>query len=113
MGATGTGESRLSVDLATHFRGQIINSDKMQVVVYIEKILKTQRVPIIDGGSNSYIEKLVEDLVFMFKYKYDSFFIWIDVEQLVLNRRVDMTVNQMVKAALVDEMRQIFIPDAD
>uniref|UniRef100_M1DTW7 Isopentenyltransferase n=1 Tax=Solanum tuberosum TaxID=4113 RepID=M1DTW7_SOLTU len=31
MGATGTGKSRLSVDLATNFRGEIINSDKMQV----------------------------------------------------------------------------------
>ena len=30
MGATGTGKSRLSVDLATHFRGEIINSEKMQ-----------------------------------------------------------------------------------
>nr|XP_010313572.1 adenylate isopentenyltransferase 5, chloroplastic-like [Solanum lycopersicum] len=155
MGATGTGKSRLSVDLATHFRGEIINSDKMQVykgleivtnkithtekqgvrhyllgeiepdtdftakdfclqaIIYIEKILKTQCVPIIVGGSNSYIEKLVEDPVFMFKYKYDSCFIWIDVEQSVLNRRVDMRVDQMVKAGLVDEVRQIFIPDAD
>nr|XP_025883842.1 adenylate isopentenyltransferase 5, chloroplastic-like [Solanum lycopersicum] len=155
MGATGTGKSHLSVDLATHFRGEIINSDKMQVykgleivtnkmthtekqgvrhyllgeiepdsdftaedfclqaIIYIEKIMKTQRVPIIVGGSNSYIEKLVEDHVFMFKYKYDSCFIWIDVEQSVLNRRVDMRVDQMVKAGLVDEVRQIFIPDAD
>uniref|UniRef100_A0A3Q7IUF0 adenylate dimethylallyltransferase (ADP/ATP-dependent) n=1 Tax=Solanum lycopersicum TaxID=4081 RepID=A0A3Q7IUF0_SOLLC len=85
----------------------------LQAVVYIEKIQKTQRVPIIVGGSNSYIEKLVEDPVFMFKYKYDSCFIWIDVEQSVLNRRVDMRVDQMVKAGLVDEVRQIFIPDAD
>nr|XP_004250613.1 adenylate isopentenyltransferase 3, chloroplastic-like [Solanum lycopersicum] len=69
----------------------------LQVVVYIEKIMKTQRVPIIVGGSNSYIEKHVEDPVFMFKYKYDSCFIWIDVEQLVWNRRVDMRVDQMVK----------------
>uniref|UniRef100_A0A3Q7HPR5 Isopentenyltransferase n=1 Tax=Solanum lycopersicum TaxID=4081 RepID=A0A3Q7HPR5_SOLLC len=85
----------------------------LQAIVYIEKILKTQRVPIIVGGSNSYIEKLVEDPVFMFKYKYDCCFIWIDVEQSVLNRRVDMRVDQMVKAGLVDEVRQIFIPDAD
>ncbi|XP_069146909.1 adenylate isopentenyltransferase 5, chloroplastic-like [Solanum lycopersicum] len=148
MVATGTGKSRLSIDVATHFGGEIINSDKMQVykgleivtnkithaekqgeiephsdftaedfclqvVVYIEKILKTQCVPIIVGGSNSYIEKLVEDPVFMFKYKYDSFFIWIDSEQSVLNRRVYMRVNQMVKAGLVDEVRQIFIPDVD
>uniref|UniRef100_A0A3Q7HM30 Uncharacterized protein n=1 Tax=Solanum lycopersicum TaxID=4081 RepID=A0A3Q7HM30_SOLLC len=73
----------------------------------------TQRVQIIVGGSNSYIEKLVEDHVFMFKYKYDSCFIWIDVEQSVLNRRVDMRVDQMVKAGLMDEVRQIYIPDAN
>ncbi|XP_069146920.1 adenylate isopentenyltransferase 5, chloroplastic-like [Solanum lycopersicum] len=128
MGATGTEKSRLSVDVATHFGGEMINSDKMQVykgleivtnkithaekqgvrhyllgeiepdsdftaedfclqaVVYIEKIQKTQRVPIIVGGSNSYIGKLVEDPVFMFKWLVDE---------------------------LVDEVRQIFIPDAD
>ena len=73
----------------------------MQAVVYIEKIQKTQRVPIIVGGSNSYIEKLVEDPVFTFKYKYDCCFIWIDVEQSVLNRRVDMRVDQMVKAGIL------------
>ncbi|KAG5609642.1 hypothetical protein H5410_020923, partial [Solanum commersonii] len=53
----------------------------------------TQRVPIIVGGSNSYIENLVEDL------------------QSILNRRVDMRVDQMVNA--VDKVQQIFIPDAD
>ena len=67
-------------------------------IVYIENILKTQCVPIIVGGSNSYIEKLVEDPVLMFKYKYDSCFIWIDVEQSVLNRRVDTRVDEMVNA---------------
>uniref|UniRef100_M1DFQ1 adenylate dimethylallyltransferase (ADP/ATP-dependent) n=1 Tax=Solanum tuberosum TaxID=4113 RepID=M1DFQ1_SOLTU len=49
----------------------------------------------------------------MFKYKYGSCFIWIDVEQSVLNRRVDLRVDEMVNAGLVDEVRQIFIPDAD
>uniref|UniRef100_A0A3Q7JL49 Uncharacterized protein n=1 Tax=Solanum lycopersicum TaxID=4081 RepID=A0A3Q7JL49_SOLLC len=85
----------------------------LQVVVYIQKVLKSQRVPIIIGGSNSYIEKHLKDPMFMFIYKYDSFFILIDVEQSVLNNRVDMRVDQMVKAGLVDEVRQIFIPDAD
>uniref|UniRef100_M1DPH4 Isopentenyltransferase n=1 Tax=Solanum tuberosum TaxID=4113 RepID=M1DPH4_SOLTU len=117
MEATGTGKYHLYVDLATHFRGEIINSEKVQVymglgivtnkitnaekqgvrhyllgeiepdsdfttediylksIVYIENILKTQCVPIIVGESNSYIEKLVEDPVFMFKYKSDCFFI--------------------------------------
>uniref|UniRef100_A0A3Q7IUD4 Adenylate isopentenyltransferase n=1 Tax=Solanum lycopersicum TaxID=4081 RepID=A0A3Q7IUD4_SOLLC len=77
----------------------------LQVVLYIEKILRSQRVPIIVGGSNSYIEKLLEDPVFMFKYKDDSFFIWIDVEQSVLNSRIDMGVDQLVKKGLVDEMQ--------
>uniref|UniRef100_A0A3Q7IY51 Adenylate isopentenyltransferase n=1 Tax=Solanum lycopersicum TaxID=4081 RepID=A0A3Q7IY51_SOLLC len=88
----------------------------LQAIITIEKKLKTQRVPIIVGGSNSYIQKLVEDPVLMFKYKYDSCFIWIDIEQSFLNRRVDMRVDQMVKAVnfwLVDEVRQIFIRDAD
>lgn len=31
MGATGTGKSRLSIDLATQFPVEVINSDKMQV----------------------------------------------------------------------------------
>ncbi|KAG5609608.1 hypothetical protein H5410_020889 [Solanum commersonii] len=73
---------------------------------------KTQRIPIIVEGSDSYIEKLVEDPVFKFKYKYDTYFIWIDVEQPFLNRRVDMRVDEMVNAGLVDEVRQIVIPDA-
>jgi len=70
----------------------------LKSIVYIENILKTQCVPIIVGGSNSYVEKLVEDPVFMFKYKYDSCFIWIDVEKSVLNRRVDTRVDEMVTA---------------
>ncbi|WMV07757.1 hypothetical protein MTR67_001142 [Solanum verrucosum] len=144
MGATGTGISRLSVDLATYFQGEIINSDKMQVykgleivtnqithaekqgvqhylldihiceidldsnftaeelclksIVYIEFFLKTQCVPIIVGVSNSYIEKLVEDPTFLFSHKYDSSFIWINLEQLVLNRRVHTRVDEMVNA---------------
>ncbi|WMV07753.1 hypothetical protein MTR67_001138, partial [Solanum verrucosum] len=82
-----------------------------EIIYYIEVFLKTQCVPIIVGGSNSIIEKLVEDPVFMFKHKYDSCFIWIDVEQSVLNRRVDTRVDEMVNAGLVDEVRQIFISD--
>ncbi|WMV07706.1 hypothetical protein MTR67_001091 [Solanum verrucosum] len=82
-------------------------------MVYIDFFLKTHCVSIIIGGSNLYIEKLVQKPMFMFKYKYDSYFIWIDVEQLVLNHRVDTRVDEMVNAGLVDEVRQIFIPDAD
>uniref|UniRef100_A0A3Q7HPG6 Uncharacterized protein n=1 Tax=Solanum lycopersicum TaxID=4081 RepID=A0A3Q7HPG6_SOLLC len=77
----------------------------LQVVVYIEKLLKTQRLQIVIGGSNSSCVHV--------KYKYDNCFILIDVEQSVLNRIVDMRVDQMVKAGLVGEGRYIFIPDVD
>ncbi|KAG5629947.1 hypothetical protein H5410_001664 [Solanum commersonii] len=133
MGETGTGKYRLSVDLATHFRGEIMTSKKMQLykgleivtnnitytekqgeiepdsdftakdfylksIIYIEFFWKIQCVPIIVGRSNSYIEKHVEDPVFMFKYKCDSYFIQIDVEQSILNRRVDTRVDEIVNA---------------
>ncbi|KAG5629653.1 hypothetical protein H5410_001370 [Solanum commersonii] len=55
----------------------------------------------------------MENHVFMFKHKNDSWFIWIDVEKSVLNRRVDTRVDEMVNARLVDEVRQIFIQDVD
>ncbi|XP_060169311.1 adenylate isopentenyltransferase 3, chloroplastic-like [Lycium barbarum] len=155
MGATGTGKTRLSVHLATHFKGEIINSDKMQVykgldivtnkitdyekqgvphhllgeiepdveftaedfcsqaIFYIESISKSGCVPIIVGGSNSYIEKLVEDPEFMFKSKYDCCFIWVDVALPVLFSFVRVRVDQMVNAGLVNEVRGIFVPDAD
>ncbi|KAG5610075.1 hypothetical protein H5410_021356 [Solanum commersonii] len=82
------GKSRLSVDLATHFRGEIINSDKMQVklsqIPTSGPEISTQCLSIIIGGSNSYIEKLMEDPVFMS-----------NIKQSVLNRRVDMKVDEM------------------
>ncbi|KAM3309317.1 adenylate isopentenyltransferase 5, chloroplastic-like [Capsicum chacoense] len=155
LGATGTGKSRLSVDLATHFSAEIINSDKMQVykgldivtnkitdsekqgvthyllgeidpdsdftaedfydqaIFYIEKIISRGYVPIIVGGSNSYIEKLVENPTFTFKSKYDSCFIWIDVDVSTLENFLHKRVDHMVQAGLVDEVREIFSPEAD
>lgn len=104
MGATGTGKSRLSVDLATRFSGEIINSDKMQVYKGLEittnqisipercgvphhllgelpmddgeltaskfksmasqdisEIVSRGNLPIIAGGSNSFIHALLVD----------------------------------------------------
>ncbi|XP_016576707.2 adenylate isopentenyltransferase 5, chloroplastic-like [Capsicum annuum] len=155
LGATGTGKSRLSIDLATHFSAEIINSDKMQVykgldivtnkitdsekqgvthyllgeidphsdftaedfydqaIFYIEKIISRGYVPIIVGGSNSYIENLVENPTFMFKSKYDSCFIWIDVDVSALEPFLHKRVDHMVQAGLVDEVREIFSPEAD
>ncbi|KAL0370539.1 UNVERIFIED_CONTAM: Adenylate isopentenyltransferase 3, chloroplastic [Sesamum angustifolium] len=102
LGATGTGKSRLSIDLATRFAAEVINSDKMQVYqgldvatnkitdaeqcgvphhllgivdpesdfsasdframasVSLMSILRRRHLPIVVGGSNSFVEALVD-----------------------------------------------------
>lgn len=153
MGATGTGKSRLSIDLATRFGAEIINSDKIQVykgldivtnkvtkeeqcgfrhhllgianpnvdftskefclmaTQAVESILQRGKLPIIVGGSNSYIESLVSDPKYGFGPRYDCCFLWVDVSVSVLHSFVSDRVDKMVEAGMVDEVRPIFDPD--
>ncbi|XAR57188.1 Adenylate dimethylallyltransferase [Bertholletia excelsa] len=154
MGATGTGKSRLSIDLATRFPAEIVNCDKMQVYkglniatnkvteeecrgvphhllgivdpdddftatdfrrdasATVAAIVRRDRLPIIAGGSNSYIKALVNDNV-EFRSKYDCCFLWVDVALPVLYSFVSERVDRMVAAGLVEEVRRIFDPEAD
>ena len=48
MGATGTGKSRLSIDLAAHFPLEVINSDKMQVYNGLD--ITTNKISVSDPG---------------------------------------------------------------
>ncbi|GMH18809.1 hypothetical protein Nepgr_020650 [Nepenthes gracilis] len=154
LGATGTGKSRLSIDLATRFPAEIVNSDKIQVYEgldivtnkvtgeecrgiphhilgivdpnadftttdfrnhashAIESILEKDKIPIIAGGSNSFIESLVNDDAY-FLSRYECCFLWIDVSFPILQSFVSERVDQMAKAGLVDEVRGIFDPNAD
>ncbi|OMO55068.1 tRNA isopentenyltransferase [Corchorus capsularis] len=151
MGPTGTGKSRLAIDLATRFPAEIVNSDKMQVYkgldivtnkvteeecrgiphhllgivdpnsnftsmdfrhhasVAVDSILTQGRLPIIAGGSNSYIEALVNDDP-EFQLRYECCFLWVDVSLPVLHSFVSERVDKMVQAGLVDEVKQIFDP---
>ncbi|XP_042517117.1 adenylate isopentenyltransferase 5, chloroplastic-like [Macadamia integrifolia] len=155
IGATGTGKSKLSIDLANRFPSEIVNSDKMQVykgldivtnkvtkeeqqgiphhllgvidsdtdfaaedfrhhaTEAVESIVDRNRLPIIVGGSNSFIEALVNDEDFQFRSKYECCFLWVDVSLPVLSSFVSDRVNRMVEAGLIDEVRGIFKPDAD
>ncbi|XP_074296478.1 adenylate isopentenyltransferase 5, chloroplastic-like [Silene latifolia] len=149
MGATGTGKSKLSIDLATHVPGEIINSDKMQVYrgmdivtnkateeecrgiphhllgivdpnadytasdfrhhafLAIESIIERGKLPIIAGGSNSFIESLVNDDP-LFASSYECCFLWVDVSLPILHRFVSKRVDQMVQAGLVEEVKALF-----
>ncbi|KAF6136374.1 hypothetical protein GIB67_028064 [Kingdonia uniflora] len=155
MGATGTGKSRLSIDLASCFPAEVINSDKIQVYqgldIVTNKVTKDEtsgiphhllgvvdqesdftstdfrylathalgsivgrnHLPIIAGGSNSYIEHLVDDNELGFRAKYDCCFLWVDVSLPVLHSFVSDRVDRMVEMGLVDEVRRLFKPDGD
>ncbi|KAK9945369.1 hypothetical protein M0R45_010889 [Rubus argutus] len=155
MGATGTGKSKLSIDLATRFPAEIINSDKMQVYEgldiatnkitreeqrgvphhllgivdpnadftandfcndtchAVKSILGRHRLPIIVGGSNSYVEALIEEKDYNFRSKYDCCFLWVDVSVPVLHSFVSDRVDQMVENGMVEEVRDFFDPNAD
>ncbi|POO02285.1 isopentenyltransferase, partial [Trema orientale] len=154
IGATGTGKSRLAIDLATRLDSgaEIINSDKMQVYkgldiatnkvtdeecrgvphhmlgtvadpqsnfsaadfchdasAAVESILDGRRLPIIAGGSNSYVQALISDHA-RFRLRYECCFLWVDVSLPVLRAFVSERVDRMVAAGLVNEVRKIFDP---
>lgn len=150
MGATGTGKSRLSIDLATRFPSEIVNSDKMQVYEGLEivtnkiteeetcgiphhllgtvdpnvdftshdfcqtasnvmgSITSRGQVPIIVGGSNSYVESLVNYEATKFRSRYEFCFLWVDVSVPVLHSFVSSRVDRMVENGMVEEVRKVF-----
>ncbi|XP_028795109.1 adenylate isopentenyltransferase 5, chloroplastic-like [Neltuma alba] len=156
MGSTGTGKTKLSIDLGSHFPSQIINADKIQVykgldiitnkvpeserrgiphhllgiiedpefdysptlfcdhvISAIEHISQQGHLPIIVGGSNTYLEYLVEDPTLDFRSKHDCCFLWLDVSLDVLFPYLDKRVDEMADAGFVDETREYFLPEVD
>ncbi|KAJ7954959.1 Adenylate isopentenyltransferase [Quillaja saponaria] len=78
----------------------------------IDGIHQRDRLPIIVGGSNSYIEALVNDDA-EFRLRYQCCCLWVDVSLPVLHSFVSDRVDRMVEAGLIDEVKQIFDPMAD
>ncbi|KAL2235549.1 UNVERIFIED_CONTAM: Adenylate isopentenyltransferase 5, chloroplastic [Sesamum indicum] len=131
LGATGTGKSRLAIDLATRFGAEVINSDKIQVykgldivtnkvdftvhdfvhhaLLAADATVQKNRLPIIAGGSNSFIQALVTDNT-EFSSKYECCFLWMDVAIPVLHSYVSKRVDQMVDSGLVEEGKAFFDP---
>lgn len=152
LGATGTGKSRLAIDLALRFGGEVINSDKIQAhagldvatnkvglaergrvphhllgVVHpdaeftaadfrreasraADRAAARGRVPVIAGGSNSYVEELVEGDRRAFRDRYECCFLWVDAQLPVLHGFVARRVDDMCRRGLVDEVAAAFDP---
>ncbi|KAI9085567.1 hypothetical protein K1719_032410 [Acacia pycnantha] len=156
MGSTGTGKTKLSIDVGSHFPSEIINADKIQVykgldiitnkipeserrgiphhllgiiedpefdfttdhfsnhvIAAIEHITQQGNLPMIVGGSNTYLEFLVEHFTLDFRSKYDCCFLWLDVSLDVLFPYLDKRVDEMLEVGFVDETREFYQPGAD
>ncbi|TMW91484.1 hypothetical protein EJD97_014290 [Solanum chilense] len=166
IGATGSGKSKLSIDLATRgFDSEIINSDKIQVskgldittnkisineqsgVVHhllgefsgpelfspsdfrhtadnrITDIINRRKLPLIVGGSNSFIYALLSNQfnpgVDVFdevnqvqciskELRYHCCFILVDVLTPVLNRYLFQRVDEMMNSGMYEELEEFF-----
>nr|GLL23656.1 adenylate isopentenyltransferase 5, chloroplastic-like [Ipomoea trifida] len=104
-----------------HLYGHIADPDQeytirdfcFEATSVIDRIIKSGKVPVVVGGSNSYLEPLVEDPEFKFKSNYLGCFIWLDASPNVLSTYVSKRVDQMINQGVVDEVRGIFGPDKD
>ncbi|XP_031126684.1 adenylate isopentenyltransferase 5, chloroplastic-like [Ipomoea triloba] len=87
-----------------HLYGHIADPDQeyttrdfcFEATSVIERIIKSGKVPVVVGGSNSYLEPLVEDPEFKFKSNYLGCFIWLDASPNVLNTYVSKRVDEMI-----------------
>lgn len=164
MGPTGSGKSRLSVDIATRIQSEIINSDKIQLYkgldilanripveeqlgirhhllgefdsasqgeltplqyrqicgYTISDIISRGKVPIIVGGSNSFIYALLSngynpnsdifsglDSVCN-ELRYNCCFLLMDVCVPVLNEYLVKRVDDMLDSGMMDELTQLY-----
>lgn len=165
MGATGSGKSQLSIDLATLFPCEIINSDKMQVYSgldittnkippedrlgiphhligsvdpeageftpsdfralgqsVIDDIISRQNLPLIAGGSNSFIYALLTERfnpgIDVFggsgsvnhELRFNCCFLWVDVSFPFLDEYLRKRVDEMLDSGMFEELVQYYDP---
>lgn len=79
----------------------------------MKSIVGRDKFPIIAGGSNSFIEALIDDQNNEFRSRYDVCFLWVDVAMDVLHGFINDRVDRMVDAGIVDEVRKMYNPNAD
>jgi adenylate isopentenyltransferase (cytokinin synthase) len=82
----------------------------------VESVLERRRVPIIAGGSNRYLEALLDDggepaAAGGFRRRYECCFLWVDSDLPVLDRYIGSRVDCMLEQGLVREVRAFFRHD--
>ncbi|KAI4381454.1 hypothetical protein MLD38_007524 [Melastoma candidum] len=62
-------------------------------------------IPILVGGSNSFVHGLVEEFEGAGGLRYDCCFLWVDVSGEVLEEYLDRRVEEMLEQGMVEELR--------
>lgn len=78
----------------------------------VKRVLSNGGLPVVAGGSNRYIEALVDGDGGAFRSSHDCLFVWLDAAPEVLRRSTAVRVDDMVRRGLVEEARAAFDPDA-
>ncbi|KAL6650687.1 hypothetical protein ACP70R_009612 [Stipagrostis hirtigluma subsp. patula] len=82
----------------------------------IARVLTAGRLPVVAGGSNTYVEALVDGDGAAFRARHDALFLWLDAAPELLEWYAARRVDDMVARGLVDEARAAFVAavaDAD
>lgn len=165
IGATGTGKTRLSIEIAKAIGGEVVNADKMQIYdgldittnkvslqdrcgishhliasiprnagdfplsffryaakTTINCIARRGHTPIVVGGSNSFIHGLLVDnfdlsivdpfgqleVSYQPTPRWQCCFLWVHVNEVILNEYLKRRVDGMVDAGLVEEIEEYF-----
>ncbi|KAF5816120.1 putative transferase [Helianthus annuus] len=83
----------------------------LEASLALKSVVGRKKLPIISGGSNSFIEALVEDREF--RSSYETCFLWVDVELSVLYQVLADRIDRKVVNGMVDEVREFYNPKAD
>ncbi|KQJ89813.1 adenylate isopentenyltransferase 5, chloroplastic [Brachypodium distachyon] len=76
----------------------------------VARVLSRGALPVVAGGSNRYVEALVEGVDGAFRKEHDCLFVWLDAALETLRRCTAVRVDGMVRRGLVDEARAAFDP---
>lgn len=79
----------------------------------VARVLSAGRLPVVAGGSNRYIEALVEGNGADFRAAHDCLFLWVNAAPELLEWYIALRVDDMVQRGLVDEARAEFDAGAD
>ncbi|KAF2939315.1 hypothetical protein DAI22_03g183650 [Oryza sativa Japonica Group] len=85
---------------------------RREAAAAVARVLAAGRLPVVAGGSNTYVEALVEGGGGAFRAAHDCLFLWTDVAPGLLRWYTAARVDDMVRRGLVGEARAGFVDGA-